>query len=170
MPINSKQKGSEFERKIAKALQEWSKYEFHRTPMSGALHWSNDNRVVSDIVPTQELVDKGWPFSIECKKVEGAQWEFSNLIDGTSMTLKEHWQQCWDDAQREHMIPMLIFNKNRRDIYIMITKEVFYQLEIEPESYINLIHKDWDLVIMKFNDFLSLISIDEVLSKNLIIR
>lgn len=168
MPINSKQKGSEFERKVAKMLSKWSGQEFHRTPMSGALHWSNDKRVISDIVPPQELVDKGWPFSLECKKVEDAQWEFSNFIEGTSMTLKDHWKQCCDDAQREDMIPMLIFNKNRRDIFIMITKETFYQLEIEPESYINLVHKEQDLVIMRFSDLLALISVDELISKNLL--
>lgn len=168
MPINSKNKGSEFERKVAKLLSEWAGMEFHRTPMSGALHWSNDKRVVSDIVPPQELVDKGWPFSIECKKVEDAQWEFSNFIEGTSMTLKEHWKQCCDDAERESMIPMLVFNKNRRDIFIMVTKEAFYQMDIEPESYINLIHKGQDLVILKFSDFLQLISVDTLISKNLL--
>ena len=63
-----KQKGSEFERKVAKALTDWSGYEFHRTLMSGALHWDNDSRVVSDIVPPESL--SGWPFSIECKNVE----------------------------------------------------------------------------------------------------
>ena len=67
---NPKAKGNEFELKISKMLTEWSGQQFHRTPASGALHWSNDKRVVSDIVPPETL--SGWPFSIECKKVEGA--------------------------------------------------------------------------------------------------
>lgn len=170
MAINSKNKGSEFERKVAKLLTEWAGSEFHRTPMSGALHWSNDKRVVSDIVPPQELVDKGWPFSIECKKVEDAQWEFSNFIEGNSMTLKDHWKQCCDDAKREDMIPMMIFSKNRRDTFVMITKETLYQLEIEPECYINVVYKEHDLVILKFSDFLSSISIGELMSKNLLAK
>ena len=165
--INGKNKGTDFERKIAKLLQEWSGYEFHRTPMSGALHWNNDTRVVSDIVPSQELVDKGWPFSIECKKVE-APWEINNFIDGNAITIKEHWNQCTDDAKREHLIPMLIFNKNRRDVYIMITKETFENLNISPDSYINLIQSKQNLIIMKFKDFLSLITVDKLLSKNLL--
>ncbi len=164
--INSKQKGNEFELKIAKMLTEWSGEKFHRTPASGALHWENDNRVVSDIVPPQTLV--GWPFSIECKKVEGANWEFSAMIEGTSQTLKEHWQQCYGDSQREQMLPMLVFNKNRRNVYMMITEEVFHQLNVHPKSYMNLHTEDSSLVILKFDEFLSLISLQELLDRKLL--
>ena len=61
---NSKAKGNGFELVVAKALTTWSGQKFHRTPASGALHWSNDKRVVSDIVPPQYM---DFPFSIECK-------------------------------------------------------------------------------------------------------
>lgn len=170
MSFNSKQKGSDYERKVAKILSDWSGREFHRTPMSGSLRWSNDKRVVSDIVPSQDLVDKGWPFSIECKKVEGSQWEFSNFIEGTSMTLKDHWKQCCDDAKRENMIPMLVFSKNRRDTFIIITRDVFSKLGINPKSYINLVHNDQDLIIMKLSDLLASISVEGLLSKNLLVN
>lgn len=162
---NPKEKGNNHERKVAKMLSEWSGQKFMRTPMSGAIHNFKDKRVVSDIVAPLSIGN--WPFSIECKNVE-CTWEFNNFIEGTSMTLKEHWNQSVEDSKREGLIPMLIFTKNRRDIYIMITKEVFYQLEIEPENYINVTRSDCDLIIMKLSDFLSLITIDELLSKNLI--
>ena len=162
---NPKEKGNDHERKVAKLLSDWSGQKFMRTPMSGAIHNFKDKRVVSDIVAPLSLGN--WPFSIECKKVENS-WEFSSFIDGTSMTLKDHWKQCCDDAEREDMVPMLVFTKNYRDIFIMITKDTFYQLEIEPESYINLVHKEQDLVIMKFSDLLSSISVEELLSKNLL--
>lgn len=168
MPINSKNKGSEFERKVAKMLTEWSGQEYHRTPMSGALHWKNDKRVVSDIVPPQDLVDRGWPFSLECKKVEDAQWEFSAFIEGTSMTLKDHWKQCYEDAQREQMIPLLIFSKNRRDTFVMMEHSVFENLGINPENHVNFVLSHHNLVIMKFSEMLSLISVEELLSKNLL--
>lgn len=162
---NPKEKGNDHERKVAKLLSEWSGQKFMRTPMSGAIHNFKDKRVVSDIVAPLSLGD--WPFSIECKKVENS-WEFNAFIEGTSQTLKEHWKQCVDDSEREELVPMLVFTKNYRDIYVMITKDTFCQLEIEPVSYINLIYKEQDLVIMKFNELLSLISVDELISKNLL--
>lgn len=162
---NPKEKGNNHERKVAKMLSDWSGEKFMRTPMSGAIHNFKDKRVVSDIVAPLSIGD--WPFSIEAKCVE-CSWEFNTFIEGTSMTLKEHWKQCCDDAEREGLIPMLVFTKNYRDIFIMITKEVFYQLDIEPESYINLIHKGQDLVILKFSDFLQLVSVDTLISKNLL--
>lgn len=165
MPINSKQKGSEAERKLAKTLSEWANCEFHRTPASGALHWANDKRVVSDIVPSQELVDKGWPFSIENKKVENS-WEFNGFIEGTSQTLKEHWEQCVTDSQREDMVPMLVFSKNYRDTYVMIKQSTFAELGIKPESYMTLHNQSYDLVILKLKDILSNITIEELLKIN----
>lgn len=165
MPINSKQKGNDFELKVAKLLTEWSGEKFHRTPASGALHWENDNRVVSDIVPPQTLV--GWPFSIECKKVE-TSWEFNTFIEGTSVTLKEHWKQCYGDAQREQMIPMLVFTKNYRDTYMMITQETFNKLGINPSCFIKVENQEWSLIIMKFTEFLDLVPLKVLLDKNLL--
>lgn len=165
--INSKNKGSEFERAVAKMLTLWSGYEFHRTPMSGALHWTNDKRVVSDIVPPQELIDEGWPFSIECKKVENS-WEFNCFLDGTSQTLKEHWKQCCDDAVRECMVPMLVFSKNRRDIFVMLKSEVFKTLCTDINLYVNIVRGDTDVTIAKLSDVLFNVSLDKLLSLNLL--
>lgn len=164
MKINSKKKGNSFELKVAKMLTEWSGEEFHRTPMSGALHWENDNRVLSDIVPPQTLL--GWPLSIECKKVE-TSWEFSSLIEGTALFWR-HWEQCWEDSQRENMIPMLIFNKNYREIYVAITVDTFQKLELDIENTIQLNYDSWKLVLIKFKDFLDNITCEELISKNLL--
>ena len=166
MPINSKQKGSEFELKVAKLLTKWSGEQFHRTPMSGALHWANDNRVVSDIVPPQSLVDAGWPYSIECKKVE-TSWEISSYIEGTAVFWK-HWKQCYEDSQREHMVPLLVFNKNYRDIYVAMTTEVYVQLGIKVENTIYLECQGWNLTILRLNDLLDNITCEELISKNLL--
>lgn len=164
MPINSKAKGSGFELKIAKMLTKWSGSEFHRTPASGALHWKNDKRVVSDIVPPQEL---DWPFSIECKKVEYS-WDFSNIIKGTS-TFWEHWNQANDDANREEMIPMLVFSKNYRDTYVALQVDVFVRLFYKKEkpSYLSVhyVHgsQRHDLAILGFEEFLSMTDLNEII-------
>jgi hypothetical protein len=160
---NPKEKGNEFERKVAKLLSDWSGEKFIRTPMSGAIHNFKDKRVVSDI--TAPLSLGNWPFSIECKKVEAANWEFSAFIEGTSQTLKEHWQQCCTDADRENMVPMLVFSKNRREIYMMITKKTFDILGVCPDSYFELYYKDSCLAIMRFIEFLNNISVNDVIGK-----
>ena len=61
MPVkNPKNKGNEFERKVAKMLSEWSGVKFMRTPASGAIHNFKDKRVVSDIVaPLSIAASKG---------------------------------------------------------------------------------------------------------------
>ena len=74
--INSKNKGSTFERVIAKKLTEWSGHEFNRTPMSGGLRWKEDNSVVGDIVPPPDL---NFPFGIEIKKQE-VPWDFDLIL------------------------------------------------------------------------------------------
>ena len=150
--INSKNKGSTFERKIVTMLNDWvgNKEAFHRCPMSGALHWSNDKRVVSDIVPSQELIDNGWNVSIECKKVE-TPWEISNFLEGTSMTLKSHWRQAVEDSEREGgLIPLLVFSKNRRRIYSMMYLNVFNKLKLKDLNHIELYVDGIEVAIVDF--------------------
>lgn len=156
-----KQKGSEFERKVAKMLTEWSGSEFHRTPMSGALHWSNDSRVVSDIVPPESL--SGWPFSIECKNVE-CSWGFDTFINGTSTTLKEHWRQAEGDARSEGMVPMLVFTKNYRDIYLMMTESDYLRASVDIDS-MTLDRGGVSYRLARFSDFLDSTSCEDIISK-----
>lgn len=167
MSINSKQKGNDFELKIAKLLTEWSGQKFHRTPASGALHWENDKRVISDIVPPQTIPE--WPFSIECKKVE-TSWEFNTLIEGTSQTIKEHWKQCKSDACEEEMVPLLIFTKNYRDVYAILRKEVCENLEFYPDKCIRLDLCDEHLVIFQLREMLDKISLEHILKNKELLK
>lgn len=161
--VNGKNKGGNFERKVAKQLSEWGGVEFHRTPMSGALHWDGDTRVISDIVPPQGLV---WPFSIECKKVE-YDWSFSNFIEGTSL-FWEHWKQAYGDAEREGLIPLLVFSKNYRNTYAAMTVDVFLVLfnKKKKPNYITVkcdkSCSKHDIIILDFNEFLSHNSLEEI--------
>ena len=162
--INSKAKGNNFERKIARLLSDWSGHKFMRTPMSGAIHNFKDKRLVSDIVAPMSIGE--WPFSIEAKCVE-CSWELNTFIEGTSVTLQQHWKQCYEDSQREGLLPMLVFKKNHREIYMMITESLFKELDIEPASYMTVNTQSDTLVILKFKEFLSLISCDEIIGLQL---
>lgn len=115
---NGRTKGNSFERLVAKLLSNWWDEEFHRTPSSGGLHWKRDNRVTGDVVTPE---NSNFPFSIECKKVEG--WNFEQLLKDTG-EIKSWWCQCFKDSEEVGKIPLLIFSKNRSPIYYMTTKEV----------------------------------------------
>ncbi len=165
-PVNGKKKGNGFERKVAKMLSDWSGHPFHRTPMSGALHWSNDKRVVSDIVPPQELK---WPFSVECKNVESS-WEFNTLLESTCLFWK-HWTQAQEDAIRENMVPILVFTKNYRNVFIALENHSFEQLLELSQGDCNFFTKEYlkisnpafgNLVILPFDSFLDTFSLDIV--------
>lgn len=162
--INSKAKGSTFERKLAKMLSKWSGHNFVRTPMSGAMyHYHNDSRVISDIVPPSTL--KGWAFSIEAKNVE-CPWDFNTFLEGSSLTLKSHWKQCIDDATRENLVPLLVFTKNYRDIYMMVDTSTWDDLDLDL-PHLSIKVEDISTVVCKFSSFLDAISCEDLIKKNL---
>ena len=158
--INGKAKGNRFELDVAKMLTEWSGKTFHRTPQSGALHWDNDKRVVSDIVPPQDL---GFPFSIECKSQEVA-WDFDSLITGKS-TIWKFWSQCCNDAHSENMEPLLVFSKNYRKIYAMLQRTTYNKLG-KTLTNVTVQSDAWgDVVIIDFKELLDNVTLSEVLDK-----
>lgn len=158
--VNGKAKGNRFELTVAKMLSEWSGEKFHRTPQSGALHWDNDKRVVSDIVPPQGI---GFPFSIECKSQE-VTWDFDTFITGTSPIWK-FWSQCCRDAMSEKMEPLLVFTKNYRKIYVMMNRLVYDSLG-KSISRVNIQTVNGiDVVVLDFKDFLDNVSVNEILNR-----
>lgn len=120
--INSKHKGSEYERKIARILGAWYGEEFHRVPQSGGLRWGDDTRVAGDITTH---VDSSFPFTVECKKRE--EWTLEQLLKGTG-DLESWWAQSINDSERVNLLPMLIFSKNFSPNYIMLQESVFSKL------------------------------------------
>ena len=156
---NPKSKGNTFERKVANMLTEWSGVKFMRTPASGAIHNFQDKRVVSDIVPPLSIGK--FPFSIECKNVN-CSWELSNLLEGTSETLNAHWTQCVTDAEREGLLPMLVFTKNFRKVYTVLRYVDFKRLNIALDKLLRVTTVQVDVVIFDFQEFLSAVSCDQL--------
>lgn len=153
-------KGKGYELKVAKILTNWCGHEFHRTPASGALHWSNDKRVTSDIVPPPNLK---YPFSTECKNQE-VPWDFDFILKGTS-TLWEFWEQASSDANDEEMIPMLLITKNYRDSYAAIPTDVFLLLfkNKNKPNYITISHEKYELgiTLVSFSELLTSCSLED---------
>lgn len=115
--VNSKAKGSEYERKIARLLSEYWGEEFHRTPMSGGLHWKDDNRVAGDIVTPPTSI---YPWTTECKKRQ--EWGFEQVLKGTG-EVESWWKQSERDGERVGLRPLVIFAKNFSPNYMMFAYE-----------------------------------------------
>lgn len=112
--INSRRKGSSNERSIAKLFKVWTGYDFSKTPQSGGLHWKAKN-TIGDIICTDDLHGKRFPFSIEAKF--HTEVDFSYLIDTTtgkkSNKILSFWDQASSDAERACKIPLLFIRRNK---------------------------------------------------------
>jgi len=161
--INSKAKGSEYERKVARQLSQWWGEEFHRTPMSGGLHWKEDNRVAGDIVTPPESL---YPFTTECKKREG--WDLEQVLKGTG-DVESWWQQSVSDGERVKLKPLLIFSKNFAPSYFMIRLEDFERIASFKKGriafnffIISIVDKE-PRIVCKLEDFLKHVVKEDVL-------
>lgn len=162
--VNSKSKGSEYERKVAKILGSWWGEEFHRTPMSGGLHWHEDNRVSGDIVtPPGSL----YPFTTECKKREG--WSFEQILKGTG-EVEEWWKQSTGDSKRVGLLPLVVFAKNFSPNYMMLTESVFNSIlkykgtETTPFNYFILHRPKFPTrVVCVLDEFIKFVTKDDVI-------
>lgn len=141
--INSKAKGSKFERTVAKMFSEVYGVEFHRTPMSGGLHWKQANGISGDIVPPDDI---SFPYSVECKNVE-TDWDFDKIISGTSEFWK-WWEQAKSDSKEFDKFPFLVFKKNRKEIHCAFIED---SLQL-PAGTVHLKYcsKNKDIVITQF--------------------
>ena len=115
-----REKGHAFENDVAKLLTTWSGILWKRTPQSGG--WSSKDIASGDLFCVSEF-DKQTPLiipiSLELKKVES--WEFVHFFkELDSSLLGTWWTQSVNDALAAKKIPVLIFNKNRYPIFIML--------------------------------------------------
>lgn len=118
--MNPKQKGSGFERDIAKFLTEWvsgqrKEYYFWRSPGSGGVATviGENGAIAGDIIalkPEGAVLTK--KFSIECK-VGYPQSSFHAFMNKRKKDdeITGFWVQCVNSAKSGNKIPMLIYKK-----------------------------------------------------------
>lgn len=109
MRKNSRNKGSRFERTVAKAWESWTGYKFSRTPGSGG--WAKAKDAMGDLVCTDEKHSRRFPFSIECKNYQEIKFEHI-LLGLRSCKIVSFWEQATKDAKRSGKIPILIMRYN----------------------------------------------------------
>jgi hypothetical protein len=124
MPVNSKNKGSNFERVISKTFTEWwnsdgMEGKFFRTPGSGALAYREQEDVIGDL-----CTPHGFPYTIECKNQEG--WKLEDLfsekieVNTDKGSVSGWWRQACIEAYRANKSPMLIMKKNYYEPLVII--------------------------------------------------
>jgi hypothetical protein len=133
--VNSRTKGSTFERQIAKALNNrFNTTEFSRTPGSGAFattHTLPDHlKIYGDLI-----TPKDFKFCIECKK--GYNKENLYSLYNYSSDLWGFLDQCEKDSDKCDKIPMVIFKQDRHPTLAIVPDSV---KPINPFPYIE-IHK-----------------------------
>lgn len=159
---NGRNKGSAYERHIAKKLGEWWGEKFQRTPASGGLDWGKDNRVCGDIVTPP---DSSFPFTVECKKRES--WNMDSLFKG-SKEVEKWWVQVKGDCEKSDLFPMVVFSRNLQPDYILMRHRHWHeihhtgrQIVVPPDRII--LHIDMDeVVVLRLDDFTNLYTPDMV--------
>jgi Holliday junction resolvase len=125
--INSKQKGSKNERRIAKLFEVWTGYAFARTPQSGGLQWKANQSIVGDLVCTDESHARQFLFTVEAKSYR--EINFEHLISSnTRVKLLEFWDQAKRDSEKVDKIPLLFvrYNQMERDLHYLFMPTKFF--------------------------------------------
>ena len=111
--MNSRAKGANFERKVAKILTEKLGVEFKRTPQSGA--FSTNNNYV-ELAGDLYCADKDFPYVIECKKYK--EYQLEDLLTGSSVGIYKWILQL--EKEKKGKLGLLIFQKDYGKIFAAI--------------------------------------------------
>jgi hypothetical protein len=142
---------------VSKLFQEWTGYEFARTPGSGGMQWHNRSQVSGDIVCTDALHATRFGFSVETKFHK--EINFEHLIMGLKgSSIHSFWNQANRDAQRAKKIPMLLMRYNRmpKNLHFICLPQPFFLMIKEHLTLENeyLIYSGLDrIVILNSWDF-----------------
>lgn len=109
--VNSRAKGSRFERVVCKSFESWSGYEFSRTPASGGLRWKKTDNISSDVVCSDPKHSRKFPFSVEVKNYQNIKFEHL-LLGNKTCKIHDFWEQATEDANRAKKLPVLIMRYN----------------------------------------------------------
>ena len=146
--VNSRAKGSTFERQIAKLLNNrFNTTEFSRTPGSGAVattHTLPDYlKIYGDLITPIKF-----KYCIECKKGYNKENLYS-LYNYSSDTWK-FIDQCQKDSDKCDKIPMVIFKQDRHPTLAIVPSNIPYQatnfIEIYKEGKVYRVYLFDDLL------------------------
>ena len=146
--VNSRAKGSAFERQIAKILNDrLGTSEFSRTPGSGAFattHTLPDHlKIYGDLITPQNF-----KYCLECKKGYNNQNLYS--LYNYSSDFWKFIDQCQKDSEKCGKIPMVIFKQDRQPTLAIIPSNIV----VESNNYIEIHKENQYYRIYTFDDLL----------------
>ena len=146
--VNSRAKGSTFERSIAKILNDRFKTtEFSRTPGSGAFattHTLPDYlKIYGDLI-----TPLNFRYCIECKK--GYNKENLYSLFNYSSDFWKFVEQCEKDSEKCQKIPMVIFKQDRQKTLAIVPYNIIYI----SNNYIEIHKEEKRYKIYLFDDLL----------------
>tara|TARA_R100001143_G_scaffold60993_1_gene61012 strand:- start:52 stop:576 length:525 start_codon:yes stop_codon:yes gene_type:complete len=150
---NSKAKGSAFERKVAKILNEhFETTDFQRSPGSGAYattHNLPDHlKIHGDLITPKDFI-----YSIECKKGYNTL-DLYSLLNPNSK-IYEFIKQAEKDADQANKEAIVLMAQDRRDIIALIKEDshISNQLNINNKRIIHILN---NYILVSFKDVLSI--------------
>tara|TARA_R110000744_G_scaffold342510_3_gene447720 strand:+ start:266 stop:778 length:513 start_codon:yes stop_codon:yes gene_type:complete len=146
--VNSRAKGSTFERSIAKMFNDRFKTaEFSRTPGSGAFattHTLPDYlKIYGDLITPMNF-----KYCIECKK--GYNKENLYSLYNYSSDFWKFVEQCEKDSEKCQKIPMVIFKQDRQKTLAIVPYNIIYK----SNNYIEIHKEEKRYKIYLFDDLL----------------
>lgn len=157
-PGGGRQKGSNFEREVAKIFAKWCGYKVSRTPLSGGWGGKAEHGTCGDLVVERRYYKK-FPFCVECKKQEG--WCLDDLLHNDKTKVKAWWQQCRADAKHVDKVPLLVMARNFVPPIVMMRQRDYSPDNLwTPLSDSFTIHlqvgkKNEEMLIMRLDDLLT---------------
>jgi Holliday junction resolvase len=147
--VNSRTKGSTFERQIAKKLNErFNTTEFMRSPGSGA--FASTHTLPEHLKIHGDLITpKNFKFCIECKKGYNKENLYS-LYNNSS----DFWgfiKQSEKDSEKSKKLPLVIFKQDRQPILAVVP----FNIEFPSIPKISIHYEDKKYNIYLFDDIIS---------------
>jgi ribosomal protein S15P/S13E len=149
---NSKAKGSAFERRVAKRLNEhFETTDFQRTPGSGAFattHKLPDHlKIHGDLITPKNFI-----YTIECKKGYN-NLDLYSLLNPKSK-IYEFIKQTEKDAEEANKSGLVLMAQDRRDIIVLIKQDnhICNQLNINKKRIVYILN---NYALILFKDLLS---------------
>jgi Holliday junction resolvase len=146
--VNSRAKGSTFERSIAKMFNDRFKTtEFSRTPGSGAFATTHSLpdylKIYGDLITPMNF-----KYCIECKK--GYNKENLYSLYNYSSDFWKFVEQCEKDSEKCQKIPMVIFKQDRQKTLAIVPYNIIYK----SNNYIEIHKEEKRYKIYLFDDLL----------------
>jgi len=146
--VNSRAKGSTFERSIAKMFNDRFKTtEFSRTPGSGAFATTHSLpdylKIYGDLITPMNF-----KYCIECKK--GYNKENLYSLYNYSSDFWNFVDQCEKDSEKCQKIPMVIFKQDRQKTLAIVPYNIIYK----SNNYIEIHKEEKRYKIYLFDDLL----------------